>query len=161
MARARRTRNRGPERSTRLGRCAAANSAMSEEFLDQIERIAEQHGRFRKEAYLFIYDALQYTVAKLGKASLPREQRHVSGRDLLHGISEYGLDQFGPLARMVFAHWGVGATRDFGEMVFHLIEAGLMSKTEQDRLEDFEDVYDLDEELDWKRRRSEFRRPRG
>ena len=89
---------------------------MDNEFLDQIERLAEQHSRFRKEAYLFIYDALQHTVSKLGKASLPREQRHISGRDLLQGISEYGLEQFGPLTRMVFAHWGVNATQDFGTM---------------------------------------------
>ena len=60
---------------------------MSGEFLEQVEHLAERDGRFRKEAYLFIYDALQYTVNKLGKTSLPKEQRHISGPDLLHGIS--------------------------------------------------------------------------
>lgn len=131
---------------------------MSGEFLEQIEQLAETDGRYRKEAYLFIYDALQYTVEKLGKAGLPKEQRHISGRDLLHGISEFGLDQFGPLTRAVFAHWGVNTTRDFGEIVFSLVDAKLMSKTEKDRMEDFADVYDLDTELDWKRRKAEFRR---
>jgi len=133
---------------------------MTSDFLEQIERLAETDGRYRKEAYLFIYDALQHTVTKLGKTNLPRDQRHITGRDLLQGISEYGLDQFGPLTRSVFAHWGVNSTRDFGEMVFQLVDAKLMSKTEQDRLEDFTDVYDLDEELDWKRRRADFRKPR-
>jgi uncharacterized repeat protein (TIGR04138 family) len=133
---------------------------MDDEFLDRIERLAAEHGRYRKEAYLFIYDALQHTVTKLGRSNLPREQRHVSGRDLLHGISEYGLDQFGPLTRTVFSHWGLNATQDFGQMVFQLIDAKLMSKTDQDCLEDFTDVYDLDVELDWQRRQAEFRKPR-
>jgi len=134
---------------------------MSGEFLEQIERLAESDGRFRKEAYLFIYDALHYTVNKLGKADLPKDQRHISGRDLLHGISEYGLDQFGPLTHAVLNHWGVTTTRDFGEMVFALVDARLMSKTERDCLEDFTDVYDLRTELDWSRRKSEFRRPKA
>lgn len=131
---------------------------MNSEFLEQIEQLAESVGRYRKEAYLFIYDALQYTVDKLGKTTLPREQRHITGRDLLQGISEFGLNQFGPLTRDVFAHWGINATQDFGQIVFSLVDAKLMSKTEEDRLDDFTDVFDLDTEFDWPRRKAEFRR---
>ena len=134
---------------------------MNEELLLEIERLAERDGRYRKEAYLFIYDALQYTVERLGKADLPREQRHISGRDLLYGISEYGMEQFGPLTRSVFAHWGVHTTRDFGEIVFNLVNAHLMSKTDQDRIEDFVDLYDFAEEFDWKKRRKNFKRLSG
>lgn len=131
---------------------------MNGELLQDIERLAERDGRYKKEAYLFIYDALQHTVDKLGKTSLPKEQRHISGRDLLYGISEYGMDQFGPLTGSVFAHWGVHATRDFGEIVFSLVKANLMSKTDRDCIEDFTDVYDFAEEFDWKKRKSNFKR---
>lgn len=131
---------------------------MDDTFLRDIEALAERDGRYDRAAYLFVYDALQHTVEKLGKASMPREQRHVSGRDLVYGISEYALDQFGPLTRTVFQHWGVSQTRDFGEIVFNLVDNSLMSKTEDDRIEDFADVFDFAEELDWKRRRDEFRR---
>ena len=89
---------------------------------------------------------------------MPREQRHVSGRDLIYGISEYALNQFGPLTRTVFDHWGIRETRDFGEIVFNLVNDNPTSKTDDDRIEDFTDVFDFDEELDWTRRRSEFRR---
>jgi uncharacterized repeat protein (TIGR04138 family) len=41
----------------------------------------------------------------------------------------------------VLREWGVTTTQDFGEIVFHLVEAELLSKTEEDRLEDFRDVY--------------------
>ncbi len=131
---------------------------MDDAFLHDIEALAERDGRYSRAAYLFVYDALQHTVEKLGKASMPREQRHVSGRDLIYGISEYALDQFGPLTLTVFDHWGIRETRDFGEIVFNLVNDNLMSKTDDDRIEDFTDVFEFDVELDWKRRRSEFRR---
>ena len=131
---------------------------MEDAFLHDIEALAERDGRYSRAAYLFVYDALQHTVEKLGKASMPREQRHVSGRDLIYGISECALDQFGPLTLTVFDHWGIRETRDFGEIVFNLVNDNLMSKTDDDRIEDFTDVFEFDVELDWKRRRSEFRR---
>ena len=131
---------------------------MDDAFLHDIEALAERDGRYSRAAYLFVYNALQHTVEKLGKASMPREQRHVSGRDLIYGISEYALDQFGPLTLTVFDHWGIRETRDFGEIVFNLVNDNLMSKTDDDRIEDFTDVFEFDVELDWKRRRSEFRR---
>lgn len=132
---------------------------MNAELLLDIEALAERDGRYRKEAYLFVYEALQYTVEKLGKAQLDREQRHISGRDLLHGISDFGMEQFGPLTRSVFAHWGVRQTRDFGEIVFLLVSARLMSKTDDDCIEDFTAVYDFAEEFDWRRRRTAAGRP--
>ena len=131
---------------------------MDESFLQSIEDLAERDGRFKKDAYLFIYDALQYTVDKLGKTELPTEERHISGRDLLYGISEFALDQLGPLTRSVFAHWGIHKTRDFGDIVFNLVDAKLMSKTERDNIEDFIDIYDFVDEFDWKKRKTNFKR---
>ena len=130
---------------------------MDEDFLDGIENLADTDGRYAKTAYLFLYDALQYTVNKLGKSTLPKDERHIGGADLLHGIAELALDRFGPFALSVLHHWGVYKTEDFGNIVFNLVDAELMSKTENDRTEDFVDVFDLGEELDWKRRRAEIK----
>ena len=126
--------------------------------LQEIEDLAERDGRYKRDAYLFVYDALEYTVQKLGKDALASEKRHISGRDLLFGISEYSADQFGPLTRSVFAHWGVEQTRDFGEIVFNLVGANLLRKTDEDRIEDFVDVYDFAEEFDWKKRKADLER---
>ncbi len=131
---------------------------MSDKFLQEVEEVAESDGRYRKEAYFFVYDALQYTVEQLGKTDLPQDQKHISGRDLLHGISEYAMDQLGPLTRSVFSHWGVRQTRAFGEIVFNLVNSNLMSKTDEDCIDDFTDVYDFAEEFDWKKRKSSFKR---
>ena len=128
--------------------------------LQKIENLAECDGRYKSDAYLFVYDALEYTVQKLGrdKDTLTEEKRHISGRDLLFGISEYSADQFGPLTCSVFAHWGVEQTRDFGEIVFNLVGANLLRKTDEDRIEDFVDVYDFAEEFDWKKRKADLKR---
>ncbi|MBM3277367.1 MAG: hypothetical protein FJY95_04720 [Candidatus Handelsmanbacteria bacterium] len=132
--------------------------ADDEQFVDQVEAVAEADGRYHKAAYLFLYEALRHTVERTAKAEVPRDQKHVSGRDLLRGISEYGLEQFGPLTRSVFAHWGIHQTSDFGHMVFNLVEARLMSKSPQDCIEDFLGGYDFAEEFAWKKRKAQFRR---
>ena len=128
--------------------------------LQKIENLAEHDGRYKSDAYLFVYDALEYTAQKLGrdKDTLTEEKRHISGRDLLFGISEYSADQFGPLTCSVFAHWGIAQTRDFGEIVFNLVGANLLRKTDEDRIEDFVDVYDFAEEFDWKKRKADLKR---
>ncbi len=133
---------------------------MDSKSLQEIENLAERDGRYKSDAYLFVYDALKYTAQKLGKNkdTLTEEKRHISGRDLLFGISEYSADQFGPLTCSVFAHWGVEQTRDFGEIVFNLVGAKLLRKTDEDRIEDFVEVYDFAEEFDWKKRKADLKR---
>lgn len=73
------------------------------------------------------------------------EERHVTGGELCRAIQRYAIDQFGLLARNVLNHWGVRNTGDFGEIVFNLIDIGQMRKTDNDRREDFDDVYDFDD----------------
>ena len=72
----------------------------------------------------------------------------MSGKELLEGIREYAAQQFGPLAPTVFRSWGVRRTEDFGEIVFNLVESGLLGKTESDSREDFADGFDFDQAFD-------------
>ncbi len=126
-------------------------------FFDQIDELAQAHPRFRREAYLFIYSALDHTVRSLHRDRTDATAgRHVTGRELCLGIAEYGRAQFGPLVRSVFHHWGIHTTADFGEIVFTLVDRGLMSKTEDDRCEDFEHIYDFDDVFDPRRIQSDL-----
>lgn len=111
----------------------------SKELFQTIATICAADRRYRPEAYLFTLAALHFTVA-----ALPTP-RHVTGRELVTGIRQYALDQFGPMSRAVFEHWGIRATGDFGQIVFALVEHKVLSKTEQDSLSDFQEVYDFDE----------------
>ena len=90
-------------------------------------------------------------VARIPARSPRLAGRHVTGRELSLGIAEYGRSQFGPLVRRVFHYWGIYTTLDFGEIVFSLVDRGLMSKTEEDRCEDFADIYEFDDVFDPRR----------
>ena len=121
-------------------------------FLGQIEALAEKDGRYKSTAFLFVYAALEFLVRKLKRDRVGTPTgRHVTGQELSMGIAEYAREQFGPMARSVFDHWGIHATVDFGHIVYNLIDAELMNKTEEDSLDDFRDVYDFEQMFDPKR----------
>ena len=73
------------------------------------------------------------------------EPRHISGRELADGVRRLALERFGPMARTVLAHWGICATEDVGGVVFALVEQGILVKQDEDRPEDFADVFDFEE----------------
>jgi uncharacterized repeat protein (TIGR04138 family) len=100
--------------------------------------------RYKPAAYEFLFEALEFTRARLAKSS-GTKVKHISGRELLEGIRELAVQQFGFLAKTVFNQWGIYATSDFGNMVFNLVESGEMEKTDQDSRSDFDEVYDFEE----------------
>ena len=117
------------------------------EFAEIIELICKEDARFDRKAYDFVRQGLDYTVKEIRKkeaGQLSRSQ-HVSGAELLHGLRTYALDQFGPLAKTVLNEWGIARCADFGDIVFNLIEYNVFSKNENDRREDFSDVYSFDD----------------
>ncbi len=115
-----------------------------------IEQIAQQDGRYSPHAYYFVFEALRFTQKLFGKNPAGRQEaeRHVSGQQLVEGIRQMALEQFGYMARVVLAEWGIRETSDFGEIVFRLVNSGLMGKTENDSLDDFKARYDFGEAFD-------------
>ncbi|UCF06789.1 MAG: hypothetical protein JSV33_07130 [bacterium] len=103
----------------------------------KIRAIIDKDARYKEEAYSFVMAALEESISKLSQV------RHVSAAELLEGIKHYAIRQFGPMAKEVFNFWGITTTEDFGNIVFNLIDAGLLSKTEQDCIEDFAVGYDF------------------
>jgi len=111
-------------------------------FDEALEKILAGDSRFAREAYLFLREALDFTQKMILKESRG-QLRHVSGQELLEGIRQYALQQFGPMAVTVFEEWGVKNCRDFGEIVFNMVEASLLAKTEKDTRDDFQNGYDF------------------
>ena len=117
------------------------------EFSEIVGLICKEDTRFDRKAYTFVRQALDHTVKELKRKSPERtgKSQHVSGAELLQGIRIYALDQFGPLTKTVLNTWGIRRCTDFGDIVFNLIEYNVFSKTENDRREDFSDLYDFEE----------------
>ena len=119
-------------------------SATEQHLLEErIHSIRRRDRRFSTQAYFFVLDALDYTMSRLGKDALTGEDRHVGGRELLVCIQDYAAEQFGPMAQLVFDRWGVHASEDFGEVVFNLIDAELLSRRPCDSRLDFAENVDF------------------
>jgi uncharacterized repeat protein (TIGR04138 family) len=119
------------------------------DFEEVVEKIIAQDPRYTRDAYHFVREALDYTqkrVHKEARMRKNRQDRHVSGQQLLEGIREYGLGLFGPLTQFVFNEWGLHRCEDFGEIVFNLVDHGngMFGKTDQDSRDDFKGGYDFD-----------------
>jgi uncharacterized repeat protein (TIGR04138 family) len=107
--------------------------------------------RYAYEAHEFLCDAVSYTQEMLDR--LPQEgddpetDYHISAQELSHGVCELAVLEFGMMAPIVFRQWGIRTTADIGEIVFHLIRAEKLSQSERDHLEDFQDLFDIEEAL--------------
>ena len=102
-------------------------------------RLRERFPRYHETAYLFVLSALHHVLA-----GLP-EPRHISGRELADGARDLAIQRFGPMARTVLEHWGIERTADMGEIVFALVEAGILLKQDDDSPRDFDALYDFEE----------------
>jgi uncharacterized repeat protein (TIGR04138 family) len=103
-----------------------------------LEEIAKEYGRYSPTAFKFVYEGLGYTVQNVTK-----EPRHVSGQVLCEGLRKMALEKYGRLAWLVFHSWGIRTTRDFGEIVYTLINHEWMSAQPTDTIDDFNGVYDF------------------
>ncbi|MCE2900828.1 MAG: Minf_1886 family protein [Gemmatimonas sp.] len=108
--------------------------AFREGIMDQI-RLREQ--RFDERAYLFVLSSLEHCQGRL------TERRHISGPELAHACRELALQRFGVMAKPVLEHWGVRSTSDIGDIVFTLVDLGLLISQAHDSRDDFFGVFDF------------------
>lgn len=104
-----------------------------------LQEILNRDARYTEEAYEFVRAGLDFTVRQLKKP------RHVGGGELLEGLREFALSEFGPMAKTILAEWGITCTEDIGEVVFNMVETGLLGKTDEDSRGDFAKGYDFNE----------------
>ena len=131
------------------------------ESAQNIIELLRQDRRYKLEAYDFVFEALRFGHEALGMGTPEPEgepaaaqaeaseetERHLTPQELCEAIRLYAIEQYGLMARCVLESWGVRTTGDFGEIVFNLIRIGKMRKTDRDRREDFEDVFDFQTDL--------------
>ncbi len=109
------------------------------QFAEEIlERLTRRNPHFQGKAYGFVLSALHYVMDGL------ENPRHISGTELAHGVRALAIREFGPMARTVLGFWGIHSTEHVGEIVFALVEAGVLIKEDNDSLEDFRDLFDFE-----------------
>lgn len=120
--------------------------AFRDGIMDQI-RLREP--RFHEHAYLFVLAALEFCQTRL------TERRHITGRELATACRDLALERYGVMARLVLDHWGVRRTADIGDIVFALVDLGLLISQSTDTRDEFLDVFEFEEaferEYPWNR----------
>ncbi len=111
------------------------------------KKLIARAGPYPPAAFDFVREGLNFTVGRIHEdpSSLDEHERHINGRQLSMGLRDYAIDRYGLLAPTVLSHWHIHRTEDFGRIVFAMVDCGLLSKTDNDTLEDFRSVYDFDE----------------
>jgi uncharacterized repeat protein (TIGR04138 family) len=122
---------------------------------------ALQDSCFPPAAFQFVVDGLAFTTERafgqyLGEGLPLPDLRHVTGQQLCLGLREFAIERFGMLAPCVLRHWNISRTEDFGQIVYLLIEAGRLSKSADDSLDDFHGVFDFEEAFSVTALRSQF-----
>lgn len=122
--------------------------------------IRQKAGPYPQGAFEFVRQGLEHTAqmfhgVEVAPGAAPQIQdeatqatRHVSGQQLCIGLKDYAIRRYGRLARLVLSRWSIRRTDDFGRIVFAMIDAGVMRKQDQDRIDDFRDVYEFDDVFD-------------
>ncbi len=127
---------------------------MSSELQIELKDVMEQAGGYSPACFPFIRDGLAHTVEMVHgnpadqtmlELGLAEDSRHVCGRELCIGLRDFAIDRYGMLAKSVLNKWGIHCTRDFGNIIFAMVDVGLMRTTDEDCIEDFDAVFEFDD----------------
>ena len=110
---------------------------------EAVEIIVDKDPRYRKDAYFFLREVLDFTMKRRRKNRKGGATAHVSAVELVEGFRDRALQEFGPMTITVLDYWGIKSSADIGEMVFYLIEIGILGKTENDTRASFANLLDF------------------
>ena len=117
--------------------------SIQRDFDNIIKAIQQEDSRYDKAAYVFLRQALDYTLNELSKSQKNPLSRHISGKELLEGIRCFALREYGPMSFYLLRSWGINSCEDFGNIVFNLVESEVLGKTDEDSPKDFENGYEF------------------
>lgn len=102
--------------------------------------------RVAHEAFYLVFEVLELTIHRLHgpDAKHASASSHVTGDEMCRDLRRLAGERWGLLAPDVLRAWGVHCTLDFGRVVHAMIDAGILARSETDRLSDFEAVFEFD-----------------
>jgi len=111
-------------------------------FEEAVNEIAKSDSRYNTAAYVHLKDGLDFTINRI-KENEKGTTRHVDALELLEGIRDYSIEEYGPMAATLLTEWGINTCDDIGEMVYQLIDCGMFGKQESDTREAFANPFNL------------------
>lgn len=116
-------------------------------FQEAVNLIVKKHPIYRADAYFFLHDALNLALKRRRKNRKGIASSHLTAVELLEGFRLKALQDFGPMTITVLNYWGIKNCESIGQIVFYLIEIGILGKTENDTLESFANIFDFEQEF--------------
>lgn len=113
-------------------------------FDDAVKKIRLTETRFSLPAYEFVRRSLDHALQRLGRTD-QKKPAHVRGEELLESFRALALQEFGPMAKTVLNDWGISSCTEVGEVVFRLVQHGILGKSETDKIDDFQEIYSFRE----------------
>ena len=118
---------------------------MRDSFENAVKELIHRYPQYSAEAYDFVRAGLEHASAHYSKGE---KASHLTAEQLYAGAFSYALSEYGPLATKVLQFWGIYSNKDFGDVVYKLIEVGVFGKQKGDTQEEFETLPPLASMLD-------------
>lgn len=99
--------------------------------------IAQSSDRYAVEAFEFVGRGLRHAVKILGREESPTAERHLDAAELVSGVLDLAVSQFGFLARPVLDSYLLRSPEDIGRITFLLIDHNIFTRQPSDHFEDF------------------------
>lgn len=113
-------------------------------FQETVELIIKKHPEYRADAYFFLHDTLQFSLKRRRKKAA---SAYLTTQELMDGFRLKVLQDFGPMSMTLLNYWGIKKCEDIGQMIFYLVEAGVLGKTQSDTLSSFSNIFDFEKEF--------------
>ncbi len=113
-------------------------------FFAAIQQAVDKDPRYHPHAYEFVRDALHVAVKHFRDGE---ENQHVTGQEVLEGVRQHAIEEYGPMAHTILTEWGIHCGEDVGNIVYNLIETSYFGKNEGDSIEDFAGGFEFESTL--------------
>lgn len=105
-------------------------------FSDLITELRTEDPRYADEAYLFVAQAVQNAL--LAARRVESRARHITASEIVETAGAVAASEYGALAEMVLADWGIKTNTDISNIVYKLIGANVFAAGPDDAPEQFD-----------------------
>lgn len=110
-----------------------------------VETLCANNTQYPPQAYRFVLRSLDFGSERFNK---DRETPHLNAEELYLASCALALEEYGPLASVVLNSWNIWAPKDYSQLIYNMIDGGLLSKQTDDKPEDFYELPALDSLLE-------------